>query len=97
FETANVIVTQLGGIWWAGLAIWTMVGLAWARNGTMLRFSLVHVIAMLALALVLADLVRERRDRFLLGALLVSAVLQAGIGVLQVLNNGPLGWWGLGE
>jgi hypothetical protein len=96
-DTAQAVVTRLGGLWWAGLALWTVAGLVWALDATMLRFGLAHLIAMLVMALVLADQVRADGARLPLLALAASGVIQAGIALLQVLNNGPLGLWALGE
>lgn len=96
-DTVHVIITRVGGFWWVALALWMMVGLAWAGNGTMLRFHLIHVVALLGMALVTAELAREYGDRPFLAALIVSGVVQSIIAVLQVLHNGPLGWYGLGE
>lgn len=96
-DTVHVIVTRLGGIWWMALAVWTVFGLAWALDGTMLRFGLAHLIAMLAMAFILAQTVRDHGLRLPLAALIISACVQSVIAVLQVLNNDPLGLWALGE
>lgn len=96
-DTVNAIVTRGGGLWWVLLALWSIVGMVWANDDTMLRFSAVHLIASLVTAFVLAGLVQERGDRPLLYALLVSVVIQTLIAIMQVLNNGPLGWYALGE
>ncbi|MBZ0295747.1 MAG: O-antigen ligase family protein [Anaerolineae bacterium] len=97
FDVVHKIITRAGGLWWGLLVLWVMVGLAWANEGTMLRFHLIHVIALLVMALITAGLARERGDTPLLVALIASGVVQSIIGLLQVLNNGPLGWYNLGE
>ncbi len=96
-DTVNLIITRGGGLWWVLLVLWSILGMLWAGNTTMLRFGALHFIGLLVAAFILADLVQERGARLLLWALLISTAVQSVIALLQVLNNGPLGWYALGE
>ena len=95
--TANWIFTTWGGRWWGGLALWMVIGMLWAGDSAMLRFTTLHFVLLLVMAVVLADLTRRRSERVLLWALIASAVIQSVIAVAQTVNGGPLGLWGLGE
>lgn len=95
--TANWIFSTWGGRWWGGLALWMVVGMAWAGDSAMLRFTTLHFILLLVMAVILADVVRRRDERVLLSALVLSAVIQSLIAAAQTVNGGPLELWSLGE
>jgi O-antigen ligase len=96
-STIVLIIRRIGGLWWIVLVLWMAVGLLWAREPALQRFSTIHVLLMLAMAVILADLVQERGERFFIWGLLISAGIQAAVAVIQIINGGPLGWWSLGE
>ncbi|MBZ0290115.1 MAG: hypothetical protein K8I30_21000, partial [Anaerolineae bacterium] len=96
-DTFTQAATRWGGIWWFALIGWMVIGLVWALEPALQRFSTLHALALLLLAVILADLLRERGERVLLWGLLLGAAVQAAVAILQVMNGGPLGWWGLGE
>ncbi len=95
--TANWVITSWGGRWWGVLALWMVIGTLWAGDSTMLRFTTLHYVVLLVMAVILADLTRRRSEIALLLALVLSAVIQSIIAVIQMVNDGPLGLWGLGE
>jgi O-antigen ligase len=95
--TANSIVTGWGGFWWGGLALWMVIGTLWAGDSTMLRFTTLHFILLLIMAVILADAIRRRNERVLLLTLVGSAVIQSVIAIAQIIHSGPLGLWSLGE
>jgi len=95
--TANWIFSSWGGRWWGGLALWMVIGTLWAGDSSILRFTTLHFILLLIMAVILADLARQRRERVLLLVLILSGVVQSAVAVAQMVNSGPLGLWGLGE
>ena len=99
-HTLGTVVLRLGGIFWALLAGLMALSMLWAGSAVMVRYTTLHLLAALAAAFVLAGLVRADETpggRAVLYGLLAGACLQSALAVLQVLNNGPLGLWGLGE
>jgi O-antigen ligase len=99
-DTLGTVLLRLGGIFWALLAGWMALGMLWAGSAVMVRYSTLHLLCVLATALVLADLVRADEapgGRAILYGLLAGACVQSVLAVLQVINNGPLGLWALGE
>jgi hypothetical protein len=86
-----------GALLWAALAVWMAVSAAWAVAPELARFTSLHVVMGIFVALIMADAVIRHGDRWALWALIGGAAVQAAIGLLQVLNGGPLGLGGLGE
>lgn len=95
--TANWIITNWGGIWWGVLALWMVIGTLWAGDSAMLRFTTLHFVLLLIMAVILADLMQRRGERVLLLALVGSALIQSVIALAQTINDGPLELWALGE
>jgi O-antigen ligase len=73
------------------------IGILWAGNQAVLRFSTLHYVVLLVMAMMTATVTAEFGLRWLLRSLFAGAVVQALIAFLQVAHNGPLGWWSLGE
>jgi O-antigen ligase len=96
-DTLSLISARFGGAWWVALALWMAAGTLWAGMPVLARFSAVHFVGALAAAFIMADLVRAGHGRSMIWALLVGALAQTLLAVLQVLNNNPLGLYALGE
>lgn len=96
-DSLTGIFTRRGGLFWVALLAWMGIGMVWAREPLMLRFTTLHAVAALFMALIAAELVAHQQIWPLLAALIGGAVLQAGLAVLQVIQQGPLGLSALGE
>jgi O-antigen ligase len=96
-DTLSLIGARFGGAWWVALALWMAAGMLWAGTPVLARSSAVHFVGALAAAFIMADLVRAGHGRSMISALLIGALAQTLLAVLQVLNNNPLGLYDLGE
>lgn len=96
-STGSIVFSRFGGLFWAGLVIWMAVGILYAGQPVVTRYAMLHALAVLLLAIILADFVRRGQESPLFWALFASALLQSVIAVLQTLTNGPLGLDALGE
>jgi hypothetical protein len=92
-------VYTAGALWWAALVGWMAVGIFWAVAPVLTRYDLIHAVAALVMAILVADWVSQEGfvEKCMLWALLAAAVVQSTIALLQVANRGPLGLWSLGE
>ncbi|PJF41728.1 MAG: O-antigen ligase family protein [Chloroflexi bacterium] len=96
-QTMEMITTQIYGIIWVIFAGWLFASLLWSRDATLPRFTTIHVIIMLYMALIVADFVRRHRANIVLYPLVAGAIFQAVLALLQVINNDPLGLYQFGE
>lgn len=86
-----------GLFFWIALLVWMGISSAWSPAAIMTRFVTVHALGGLLMALVLADLMWHEGAHGLLWGVIISAAIQAVIGVAQSLNGDPLGLGALGE
>ena len=96
-DTLSLISARFGGAWWVMLALWMAAGMLWAGTPVLARYSAVHFVGALAASFVMADLVRAGHGCSMIWSLLIGALAQTLLAVLQVLNNNPLGLYALGE
>lgn len=94
--TATALLRRGGLPIWIALTVLFTASAAWALVIDMALFTAVHLIFCLMAAVFLADLARDRVDVFLY-PLLLSAVIQAVIAILQSINGDALGLYALGE
>jgi O-antigen ligase len=86
-----------GLIFWIALVVWMAVSSLWSPFAIMTRYVTIHAAVCVLMAVILADLMRHEGVQGLLWGLVISAVLQAVIGIAQSLNGDPLGLGALGE
>ncbi len=97
FQVNSTIWKHLGGWLWISLIAVTIASIFWSAETTLARFTALHIVACFGMTLVIAVLVVNGYDNWLLGGLIISAVLQGIVAISQVFNNGPLGLTALGE
>ncbi len=90
-------VYALGGVWWLALISWMVAGVLWSAVPVLTRYDMIHAVAVLMTAFIVADIVQNRSECSFLYALMAAAVFQSIIALLQVIARGPLGLWSLGE
>lgn len=81
-------VMQHGGVWWAGLLFFTVFGVLWASEPTLVRYSTLRLLIYLFLALIVAH---YRDVRILFFALAVGGAMHGSIALAQFINGNSLG------
>lgn len=98
--TVRQIFSQGIGIALLLLAGWMLVGVLWAQHPVLAGAGAIHYAAALGLMVIVADRLRESPNAVLTGALLgllAGAMVHAGVALLQVIKQNPLGLEWLGE
>lgn len=86
-----------GGLWWGLIIIWIGIGAFWAKEPALARFGTLQTVALLAVAIITAQMARNDEINPLLWALCLGAVIQSAIAIAQFIHGNPLGLSGLGE
>ncbi len=91
------VLRGAGGLWWAALAAWGLLSVAWSVEPGLTLYRALHWAAALGMALAVSYVVRYGPARALAGAVLLAATLQGALALAQFLNDAPLGLTWLDE
>lgn len=91
------IVRRHGGLWWLLLAAWAFASAAWAISPAFAAYTALRLTVELLAALLVAYAVMRGWGAALLSAVIISAAVQGGLAVVQLLNGEYLGLDPLGE
>jgi O-antigen ligase len=81
----------------AALVLWMLIGVLWAEQPVLAFYQAVMTLLALVMMLALADWIHRHDSRGALTVLVLSAVFQAALTILQSLHGGAIGLGWLGE